>query len=245
LADYVGMFELHDAQRDRRRANGVLMVDILWNYIRPKSVIDLGCGLGFFLKAVADRGASVVAIDGDWVAPLETEIDKSLYRIADLNEPFQCAERFDLAATLEVAEHLKPERSKDFVAELCALSDRVLFSAGIPGQGGVGHTNLRWQDEWAKMFAGHGYRCYDPIRRKIAGHDEAFPWFTQNTLLFIKEGVPTGRLLDEHLIAPEAASYVSKLHYTRRMKTMHKRLDELRGTGEGGPKKKKREKTHV
>jgi hypothetical protein len=43
--------------------------------------------------------------------------------------------------SLEVAEHLKPDRAGSFVADLCSASDVVLFSSALPGQDGDGHQN--------------------------------------------------------------------------------------------------------
>lgn len=53
--------------------------------------------------------------------------------------------RFDLAMTIEVAEHLTPVRADSFVEDLTRLSDVVLFSAAIPAQGGINHVNEQWQ----------------------------------------------------------------------------------------------------
>ncbi len=231
--DFTDMFDAHDGSRDKRRANSEYLAEILWRYYRPKSVIDVGCGMGFFLRACAARGASVTAVDGEWVRPLQVEIDKDAYIFADLNHPFAHPDRFDMAASIEVAEHIEPERSEAFVEELCALSDVVLFSAGIPGQGGAGHINLRFQDDWAEMFAARGYLCYDPFRRKMAGHADAFPWFTQNTLLFAKPGAKTLKLLDEHLIEPRAAAYISKIQYNRRVNSFKKKVAYWRQEGAG------------
>ena len=165
-------------------------------------------------------------MDADWVGPLETEVPKERYTLHDLNQPYAEDRRYALAASIECAEHLEPSRSRAFVAELCALSDVVLFSAGIPGQGGSGHVNLRWQTFWARAFAEQGYRCYDPIRRRMAGHEDALEWFTQNILLYVKDGTGVPEILREHEIAPAAASYVARSLYSRRVNGFKKRLQE-------------------
>lgn len=228
IHDYDGMFAAHVQQAERRQASADLMVGILWRYVQPKSVIDLGCGLGFLLKACKARGAKIHGVDGDWVRPEDGVIPKSARQTADLNQPYKARKRYDMAASIEVAEHLSPDRSEGFVADLCALSDIVLFSAGVPGQGGAGHINLRFQGEWAQMFQAQGYGCYDPIRRRMAAVDGALPWLTQNVLLFIKDGVATSPLLDEHRIDPKAASYVCDWHYNRRVRSLKRRLKAVR-----------------
>lgn len=224
IHDYETMFKGHVEQSERRQANADLMAEILWSYVQPKSVIDLGCGLGFFLKSCKARGATIKGVDGDWLAPGDSVIAKSYRQTADLNQPYTARKRYDLAATIEVAEHLSPDRSEGFVDDLCALSDVVLFSAGIPGQGGAGHINLRFQGEWAAMFQDRGYGCYDPIRRRMGAFEFVLPWLMQNVLLYVKDGVEISPALAEHRIHPRAASYVCDWHYNKRVKTFQRRL---------------------
>ena len=223
---YDSMFAAHDRQKAQRQQNGEYLAEIISGYMSPKTVIDVGCGLGFFLAAMARRGAKVHGLDADWVVPLETEIEKDQYTFADLNQPIDTSTRYDLAVSLEVAEHLKPERGASFVADLCGLSDVVLFSAAIPGQRGSGHIHLQWQDWWADQFAGHGYKCYDAVRRKMAAHEDAFGWFKQNVLIFARDGAAVDPRLLEHEIAPVAASYVYKGTHLRKLKQMRKQMDK-------------------
>lgn len=232
--DYDAMFSSHEGQAARRQANADLLADTLWRYVQPKSVMDLGCGMGFFLKSCADRGATIRGIDGDWSKEISPVVPKSAITHADLNHPLKSRKRFDMAASIEVAEHLKPERSEGFVADLCKLSDIVLFSAGIPHQGGAGHINLRYQHEWAEMFAGRGYACFDPIRRRMAAMADIYPWFSQNILLYIKNGVAVDPLLEEHRIAPQAASYVGLTLYHRRNRNLARRLRKARSEAKSG-----------
>lgn len=229
IHDYDGMFAAHVQQAERRQASADKLIETLWRYVQPTSVIDLGCGLGFLLKACKTRGAAIHGVDGDWVSPEDGLIPTSARQIADLNLPYTTRKRYDLATSIEVAEHLVPDRSEGFVEDLCALSDVVLFSAGVPGQGGAGHINLRFQGEWAQMFQAQGYGCYDPIRRRMAAFDGVLPWLAQNVLLYIKDGVEVCPLLDEHRIDPKAASYVCDWHYNRRVRAFKRRLKAARG----------------
>ena len=64
----------------------------------------------------------------------------------DLRKPVTIGRTFDLAVSVEVAEHLPPQRSEWFVEDLCRLAPVVLFSAAVPGQGDpkyTGHLNER------------------------------------------------------------------------------------------------------
>lgn len=53
---------------------------------------------------------------------------------------------FDLAVTVEVAEHLPSSRAQSFVADLVHLASAIAFSAAIPGLGGTKHINEQWPD---------------------------------------------------------------------------------------------------
>ncbi|KPQ09006.1 MAG: hypothetical protein HLUCCA09_02155 [Rhodobacteraceae bacterium HLUCCA09] len=222
---YRRMFDGHDRERVRRAGWAAAIAGALTDHFRPRSVVDIGCGLGFFLAAMGGRGADrLTGVDADWVEGLPTEIPRDRYLLHDLETPLPDLGRHDLAACLEVAEHLGAARGPSLVAELTALSDVVLFSAAIPGQGGRGHVNCRWQSYWAGLFAEHGHACYDPYRRRLAAMPDMAPWFAQNLLLFVREGgaVPDG--IAPHRIAPQAADMVLPLVHTRLLRARERRF---------------------
>jgi hypothetical protein len=68
--------------------------------------------------------------DGPHVTPLC--IPKDRFAAVDLRQPLPADRKFDLAISGEVAEHLPAT----LVGTLTSVSDVVLFSAAIPGQGG-------------------------------------------------------------------------------------------------------------
>lgn len=69
-------------------------------------------------------------------------------------------ERFDLAMSVEVAEHLHEASAKGFVASLTRLSDVVLFGSAFSSQGGTNHVNEQPHIYWAKLFETHDYAPY-------------------------------------------------------------------------------------
>ena len=119
-------------------------------------------------------------------------IDSEHFIIADLEKQIDCTSilvegtyKFDLVISLEVAEHLSIERERSFVKDLTLLSDVILFSAAIPGQGGEGHINERYLSEWCLLFGEIGYEAYDIVRPRI-WNDASIPWwYRQNIMLFI------------------------------------------------------------
>jgi SAM-dependent methyltransferase len=160
----------------------------------PRGAVgDIGCGTGTWLAAALNAGADTAfGIEGDWVTPAMLDHPAITFAPQDLEHRFS-GPRLDLVLSLEVAEHLSPARAEGFVADLAALAPAILFSAAIPGQGGVGHLNEQWQSWWATRFAAHGYGAHDVIRPAI-WTDEAIPaWYRQNAVLYL-DAETAGRL---------------------------------------------------
>lgn len=172
-----------------------------------RSVADIGCGTGTWLAAaLADGAEAAFGIEGAWVTPAMLDDPRIAFTPHDLEQDFALPAT-DLAISLEVAEHLTPARAGSFVADLVATAPSVLFSAAIPGQGGVGHLNEQWQSWWATRFAAHGYLAYDVIRPAI-WTDEAIPaWYRQNVVLYLDS--PTATALS---LTPTAPALLDRVH---------------------------------
>lgn len=152
------------------------------------SVVDFGCGTGGWLAAFLAGGVTdVLGLEGPWVRPDQLRIPADRFRRVDLARPLALDRRFDLALALEVAEHLPEARAMGFVADLLAAAPLVLFSAAIPGQGGVEHVNEQWPGWWAERFAAHGARLTDPFRAALWEDERIAWWYRQNLLLAVTE----------------------------------------------------------
>jgi SAM-dependent methyltransferase len=163
------------------------VVPIVDELVAPGSVVDVGCGTGAWLAAWIDHGvADVIGIDGDHVPRSELALPADRFRPADLTRPPVLERSFDLALCLEVAEHLDPDDGDALVAYLVSLAPVVLFSAAIPGQGGVDHVNEQWPGYWARRFARHGYRAADVVRPRI-WEDDAVAWFYRQNIVVYAE----------------------------------------------------------
>lgn len=151
-------------------------------------VADIGCGTGTWLAtALAEGAEAAYGLEGDWVTPDMLDDGRIVFAPHDLEQPF-ILPPVDLVFCFEVAEHLSAERAPGFVSDLVALAPSVLFSAAIPGQGGVGHVNERWQSWWARLFVSHGYTAHDVIRPAVWTDDAIPAWYRQNTILYLAPG---------------------------------------------------------
>lgn len=156
--------------------------------VRPRSVIDVGCGVGGWLAAFIEKGiADVAGYDGEWVHLDDLLVPQACFHRCDLNKPLAVDRTFDLAVSIEVAEHLRPECASDFVKTLTRLSEVVLFSAAIPFQGGTNHFNEQWPTYWAALFREHRFVTVDCLRAKFWNSPRVRWWYAQNLMLFIAE----------------------------------------------------------
>jgi len=164
-----------------------VMVPLVLHLLLVHSVVDVGCGDGSWLSVFRKLGVEeILGVDGEYVDRNILQIPPDLFQTADLTKPFALKRVFDLAISLEVAEHLPPECGSAFVASLCRLAPTVLFSAAIPLQGGNHHINEQWPDKWAALFKEHGYVAVDFIRKRVWQNESVEWWYAQNTLLFTK-----------------------------------------------------------
>lgn len=148
------------------------------------SLLDVGCGEGWWAKAFNDLGVeSVTGIDGSYVEnPVVPFIPHDISKTLPELENF-----YDLVVCLEVAEHLPETRADSFVNDLCALSDVILWSAAIPFQTGTHHINCQWLSYWTEKFKAHGYGLVDDIRWKVWNDESVETWYRQNVVIFDKK----------------------------------------------------------
>jgi hypothetical protein len=199
LAGFYGD-EFYTSYMEGSLRSAIKYAHFLTTIYKPNSVADIGCGRGTWLKAFKDKGVSkVVGYDGTWNHQ-DNMIEKStVFHGVDLNSPISTPnkERYDLAMSLEVAEHLEASSAATFISSLTELSDTVLFGAAYTKQGGTNHINEQPHSYWAKLFASHGYSPYDLFRPIFWGDDDIEFWYQQNTFLYVKKDTSVAKLLSD------------------------------------------------
>jgi SAM-dependent methyltransferase len=174
---------------------------------RFSSVLDVGCGPGYWLRACEELGVSdVMGIDGPWVDQSKLLVDRSRFVVHNLEASFDLGRTFDFVISLEVAEHVSPEASGRLVDSLTRHGDVLLFGAAIPGQGGQNHLCERWPSYWADLFQARGYSVLDVVRPLFWDDPRVLWWYRQNMLLVVNDrGRSRVRLPPlEELIKPRA-----------------------------------------
>ena len=164
------------------------IVPYLINIFHPKSVADVGCGLGTFLNVFLENGVNdLLGIDGRWVDKSKLFIPENYFIEKDLEQKFTVDKKFDLVLCLEVAEHLSGQSSDVLVENLTSLSNIIIFSAAIKNQGGQNHINEQPCSYWVEKFKAHGFIFYDVFREVSWNNPRIDWWYKQNMFLVVRD----------------------------------------------------------
>jgi cyclopropane fatty-acyl-phospholipid synthase-like methyltransferase len=165
-----------------------VVIPFLMELLQPKSVVDIGCGVGAWLNVFQQQGIQdILGIDGNYVPKEQLLIPDTNFQDHDLQEVFRTEKTYDLVVSLEVAEHLPQEKAYQFIEMLTHLGPTILFSAAVPFQPGTNHINCQWPDYWAEIFFERGYIPIDCLRLPFWHHPEVAWWFAQNMILYVHE----------------------------------------------------------
>ncbi|MEO6523824.1 MAG: methyltransferase domain-containing protein [Mucilaginibacter sp.] len=147
----------------------------VWNYVinrfAVKSVLDLGCGIGYAANYFFDKGMKVVGIDG-----MDENIARAIYPVVqcDLTQGFVTC-KVDLVHCQEVVEHVEEQFIENTLRSL-TCGKIILLTNGLPGQKGFHHVNNQPTEYWVEHLK--RYNCHvlleDTKRiRKIAENEGA------------------------------------------------------------------------
>jgi SAM-dependent methyltransferase len=238
--------DLHSEQLSEQEAanaaSATRILDILMDYYRPASVLDVGCGIGTWLKVASARGISDIrGMEGSWLDTSKLQIDSRFVEVVDLEKSFNLGRRFDLVISLEVAEHISESAADHFIECLTRHAPVVLFSAAIPYQGGDHHVNEQFLPYWVERFSRFDFRPLDVIRGRIWNDQGVLWWLRQNVVLFAEQEL-LARNQRLRRAAEESAAYpLSLVHpdvYLFRMRLGMQAMEKMgqlaQAFGQGG-----------
>jgi 2-polyprenyl-3-methyl-5-hydroxy-6-metoxy-1,4-benzoquinol methylase len=122
--------------------------------LRPKAVIDVGCGFGMLVRHLLGHGIWAAGID---VSPyaVKSAVAPNVKRASIVTWRSQW--KFDLATCIEVFEHIKPEDTQRALRNLCRCADDILFSSNPDDRNEETHVHVQPPDYWDAMFASQGF----------------------------------------------------------------------------------------
>jgi 2-polyprenyl-3-methyl-5-hydroxy-6-metoxy-1,4-benzoquinol methylase len=123
--------EFYDSQKDGSYKSAKIILPLVLKVIPPvSSAADFGCGTGTWLAVLKELGVDEIkGYDGEWVEKDRLLIPSDCFEPAELGREIKTEKRYDLAVSVEVAEHLPEESAGIFVKTLTDASDIVLLTA--------------------------------------------------------------------------------------------------------------------
>ena len=181
--------KFYDSQADGSYQSALVILPLINALIKPRSVLDVGCGVGTWLKVWSEKFnvQDIVGIDGDYVNREHLKIPQQNYLGKDLKQSFSLGRKFDLAMSVEVGEHLPESVSTILVDNLIQHSDVVVFSSANLEQRGTYHINEKPPEFWAKIFAERKYIAVDILRDRIWNDESVEWWYRQNILIYVNK----------------------------------------------------------
>lgn len=164
--------------------------DILIEHFAPKSVVDIGCGIGLYLAEFKINNIEIFGCDGA-PAAISGSLIADKIKLHDLCQPLKLNHQFDLCLCLEVAEHLEPTSGQTLINTLTNLAKTIIFTAATPGQGpkSIGHINEQPPAYWHKLFEQKNFILNKKLTEKIKremGEAKIVWWLTKNLMIFEK-----------------------------------------------------------
>jgi SAM-dependent methyltransferase len=197
---------IHEEKTHNFRAAEKILPSVIEKY-QIKSVLDVGTGIGTWLKVCNDLGIKdFLGVDGNWVDRSMLKIPDKYFLEFDLTNKLILKRKYDLVICLEVAEHIPSNYANVFIENLVNHSDIILFSAAIPGQEGQNHLNEQNLSYWIEKFEKFGFSCNDFIRDFFWNDTEIEWWYRQNAFIFSKNKIDpiyTKHIIPNQYIHPE------------------------------------------
>lgn len=132
------------------------VADAIIRDLRPSTVLDAGCAMGFLVEALRERGVDAWGIDVSEYAISQVDDSVREYcQVGSITEPQP--RRYDLVVCIEVLEHLPPTETSAAIASLCAASDRLLLSTTPDAYAEATHLNVQSPEAWSAALANEGF----------------------------------------------------------------------------------------
>jgi hypothetical protein len=133
-----------------------IIADEIVRVFRPASVLDAGCAMGLLVEALWDRGVRAEGIDLSNYAIANVRPDmRAQCRAASLTDPIEGT--FDLVTCIEVLEHLERADAEAAIANICKVTQTVLFSSTPSDFTEPTHVNVCPPIVWIELFAARGF----------------------------------------------------------------------------------------
>jgi SAM-dependent methyltransferase len=146
------------------------------------TVLDLGCGPGFYAQFLKMRNHDVFAVDSGDLRHLSlfSFIFKEDILLIEM-------EPCNVVLCLEVGEHVPQEDEQRLIDQICKhATDLIILSWAIPGQGGFGHVNCQPNAYIVGQMKARGWNLNANSSNLLRQHCSGATWFEDTIMVFEK-----------------------------------------------------------
>lgn len=164
--------------QDRKLTQGLIT---FFKDNKADSIVDLGCGAGYYVKSFKDAGLVVSGFDGN---PNTPQMTHGLCEVKDLTIPFIAEKPYDWVMSLEVGEHI-PKKYEDIFLDNLANNcvSGIVLSWAVKGQKGSGHFNEQDNEYIKEQMAKRGFHN-DILSEQLLRQDCSLRWFRNSVMVF-------------------------------------------------------------
>jgi hypothetical protein len=130
----------------------------------PKTLVDIGCGLGGTVQLALDNKISAIGIDGDYTIERGELTDKVL--IHDYTQGTIDTARFDIGWSVEFLEHVE-EKYLPNIFYTFQKCDIIFCTHAVPKQPGYHHVNCQTSEYWINKFKEYGFELLNEPTTKV------------------------------------------------------------------------------
>lgn len=149
---------------------------------KAKSIVDIGCGNGDYVRRLRKSGFVVIGYDGN---PKTSEFCDGCF-VRDLTETWLTLQPLPCQWTLclEVGEHIPMIKEKDFLDNLSANTHNGVVLSWFPTEGhGIGHFNPKPNEYVKAKMAERGFKSDEEAQEKLRKAATLW-WFTLSLMVF-------------------------------------------------------------
>lgn len=182
--------DFHKSIENDEYPQAVRLVEYIGQFMKPSKYIDFGCSTGLYLREVKRQLYDITSIGFEFSKDaVNMALCKDVIEFDLTNSLTIKKENNTLGLCLEVLEHIDDSNWKPVLENITKLSDIIIFSAAIPGQGGTGHINCRYKIDWIYRFYTLGWIIDLDKTNHMLNHMKNgyhMGWFSQNAMVLVK-----------------------------------------------------------
>lgn len=145
--------DFHKSIENDEYPQAIRIAEYIHTYMKPECFIDFGCSTGLYLQQIKLRMPEIDSVGYEFsMDAINNSLCENIICTDLTRNLIVIKKKKTLSLCLEVLEHIDDKDWLMVLLNITKLSDKIIFSAAHPGQGGTGHINCRPKIDWIRRF---------------------------------------------------------------------------------------------